>query len=444
MSAKERDRLKVMAAMRQGRLKQVEAARLMKLSIRHVRRIQRRYAEEGDAGLVHRSRGQPSNRRMAAATREEVLTRVRADYADFGPTLASEKLAQRDGLPVSRETLRQWMVEDGLWKVRRRGRRVHLWRPRRSCAGELVQMDTSEHDWFEGRGEAEPVLITVIDDATSKTVSRFYPGDTTLANLDVVGRYVRRYGLPLNTYADRKSLFKALRPPTQAEALTGREPESQVARALRELGMPYIPAGSPQAKGRVERSFQTEQDRLVKELRLAGIQTIDAANLFLEQTYLPERNRRFAVLPASSVDAHRPVGEYDLAAILSVQTLRTVASDYTVRHEGRRYQIDRRSIRGGLRGSKVLVEDRIDGSMKLRWQGRYLRFHALPEVAPPVRAASPTATRRGRRGSASSERAKGSTAASPRRPAADHPWRQPFQKKRTFLLCGKADISTLR
>ena len=443
MSAKERDRMKVMSALAEGRLKQVEAARLMRLTVRHVRRLQERYATQGDAGLVHRSRGRPSNRLTAAATREEVLARVRADYADFGPTLASEKLAQRDRLTVNRETLRQWMVEEGLWKVRRRGKHVHLWRPRRSCAGELVQMDTSEHDWFEGRGAAEPVLITVIDDATGKTVSRFYPGDTTLANLDVIGRYVRRYGRALNTYADRKSLFKAVRPPTQAEALAGREPESQVARALRELGMPYIPAGSPQAKGRVERSFQTEQDRLVKELRLAGIQTIEAANRFMDETYLPERRRRFAVRAASSVDAHRSTMGYDLAAILSVQTQRTVASDYTVRHEGRRYQIDRHSIRGGLRGSKVLVEERIDGSMKLRWKGRYLRFHALPESAAPVRASSTTATRRRRRGSASYELPRDSSATAPRRPAADHPWRQGFEK-RTVLLCRKPDVSTLR
>jgi transposase len=443
MSRKERDRLKVMAALAEGRLKQVEAARLMKLSVRHVRRVRERYDAQGDAGLVHRSRGRPSNRRIPAARRERVLERVRADYADFGPTLAAEKLAERDGLAVNRETLRQWMVEDGLWKVRRPAREVHLWRPRRSCAGELVQMDTSEHDWFEGRGEAEPVLITVIDDATSRLLSRFYGGDTTLANLDLIGRYVRRYGRPLNTYADRKSLFKALRPQTDAEALAGQEPESQVARALRELGMPYIPAGSPQAKGRVERSFGTEQDRLVKELRLAGISTIETANRFLDETYLPDRNQRFAVRPASSVDAHRPVAGLDLAAILSVQTWRTVSSDYTVRHKGRRYQIERRSIRGGVRGARVQVEERIDGSMKLRWQGRYLKFHALPDVTPQVPVSSAAAARRRRRGSASSERAGGSTAASPRRPAADHPWREPFPK-RTVLLCTKEDISTLR
>jgi hypothetical protein len=444
MSVKERDRLKVVAGLGDGRLKQVTAARLLKLSVRQVRRLQRRYAAEGDAGLVHRLRGRTSNRKIPAETRRRAMDRVRADYADFGPTLASQKLAARDGLAVSRETLRQWMVEDGLWTVSRRGKRVHLWRPRRSCRGELTQMDTSEHAWFEGRGESEPVLITMIDDATSEVLMRFYGGDTTVANLDLIGRYVRRYGRPLNVYADRKSLFKALRKPTGDEARSGREPESQVARALRELDMPYIAAGSPQAKGRVERSFQTEQDRLVKELRLAGIQTIEAANEFLDKTYLPDRNRRFRVRPASSVDAHRALGDLDLASILSVQTSRTVASDYTVRHGGRRYQIERQSIGGGLRGSRVQVEERANGTIKLRWQGGYLKHHRIADAAPKApEECSAARRRRGRRGSATSELPGDSPAAEPRRPAANHPWRQQ-NKKRTLLLCGKEDISTLR
>ena len=175
------------------------------------------------------------------------MARVRADYADFAPTLASEKLSERDGLAVSREKLRQWMIEDGLWQVRQRRGRPHVWRPRRSCCGELVQMDTSEHAWFEGRGPVEPVLITMIDDATSRVLSRFYEGDTTLANLDMVGRYVRRYGRAMGVYADRNSLFKTTRPTTAKEALQGKDPETQVSRALRELDMPYIPAYTPWA-----------------------------------------------------------------------------------------------------------------------------------------------------------------------------------------------------
>jgi len=440
MSRKERDRLKVVATLAEGRLTQIAAVRLLRLSGRQVRRILRRYEADGDAGLVHRARGRPSNRRLPEALRRRVMREVARSYGDFGPTLAAEKLEERDGLAVSRETLRQWMTAAGLWKPRRPAREVHLWRPRRSSFGELVQMDTSEHGWFEGRAAAEPVLVSMIDDATGRQRKRFFPSDTTEANLEMLGRWLRRHGRPGAIYADRDSIFKVNREPTGAEALAGRQAETQFGRALRELGIEYIPAGSPQAKGRVERSFQTDQDRLVKELRLRGIRSIAAANAYLEAEYVPMLNRRFTAPAASTVDAHRPIQGYDLAAILTVQTVRTVASDYTVRHGGRRYQIRRRSITGGLRGGKVIVEERLDGSRRLRFRGRYLRFRELPMVLTPSRRA--TATRR--RGEAASGPPPGPPAASPRRPAANHPWRQPFQKKRTFLLCTKEDISTLR
>ena len=324
---------------------------------------------------------------------------------------------------------------------------MHLWRPRRSSFGELVQMDTSEHAWLEGRAAAEPVLVSMIDDATNRQVKRFFASDTTEANLETLGRWLRRHGRPLALYADRDSIFRVHRPPSAEEARAGREAETQFGRALRELRIDYIPAGSPQAKGRVERSFQTDQDRLVKELRLRGIATIAAANAYLEAEYLPLLNARFAVPAASTVDAHRPIQGYDLGAILSVQTVRTVANDYTVRHGGRRYQIERGSITGGLRGGKVIVEERLDGRRRLRFRGRYLRWH---EVTAGGQTAAST-RRRGRRGAAAPELRGGSPASSPRLPAAeprhppaDHPWRQPLQKNRTFLPCGKADISTLR
>ena len=396
MSRKERDRLKVVAALAEGRLTQIEAARRVRLCERHMRRILRRYEAEGDAGLVHRARGRPSNRRLAEILRRRVMAQVAATYRDFGPTLAAEKLQERDGLAVSRETLRQWMTAEGLWKPRRPAKEVHLWRPRRSSFGELVQMDTSEHAWFEGRGAAEPVLVSMIDDATNRQVKRFFARDTTEANLAALGLWLRRHGRPLAIYADRDSIFRVNREPTRQETLAGRPAETQFGRALRELGIAYIPAGSPQAKGRVERSFQTDQDRLVKELRLRGIATIEAANAYLEAEYVPRLNRRFVVPAASSVDAHRPIRGYDLGAILSVQTVRTAANDYTVRHGGRRYQIERRSITGGLRGGRVTVEERLDGSLRLRFRDRYLRFHEIPVGAPPDAEARPGRTRRRR------------------------------------------------
>jgi hypothetical protein len=249
MSRKERDRLKVIAALAEGRLAQVEAAQRLRLCERQTRRILARYRAEGDAGLVHRSRGRPSNRQLPEVLRRRVMAEVAKAYRDFGPTLAAEKLQERDGLAVSRETLRQWMTEAGYWKPRRPAREVHLWRPRRSSFGELVQMDTSEHAWFEGRGVAEPVLVSMIDDATNRQVKRFFARDTTEANLEALGLWLRRHGRPLALYADRDSIFKVNREPTDAEALAGREAETQFGRALRELGIEYIPAGSPQAKG---------------------------------------------------------------------------------------------------------------------------------------------------------------------------------------------------
>ena len=438
MSRKERDRLKVVAALAERRLRQRAAGRLVGLSERQVRRILVRYRAEGDAGLVHRGRGRPSNRRVPETLRRRVMGRVARQYRDFGPTFAAEKLQEREGFVVGRETLRGWMIAEGLWTPRRPRREVHLWRPRRPSFGELVQMDTSEHAWFEGRAQAEPVLVKMIDDATSRTVLRFFPADTTEANLEVLGRWVRRHGRPLAIYADQDSIFQVNRPPAAEEALEGRQAETQFGRALRELGIAYIPAASPEAKGRVERSFQTDQDRLVKELRLRGISDIPSANAYLEAEYEPILNERFAVRPASSVDAHRPAKGYRLAAILSIQTVRTVANDYTVRHAGHRYQIERRSIAGGLRGSKVIVEERLDGSMRLRFRGRSLRWHEVASAAP-----NPP-TRQRRRGAGASAPPPVAPAPAPRRPAADHPWRQPFQKKRTFLLCGKEDISTLR
>ena len=442
MSGKERDRLKVMAALRERRLRQVEAARRLRLSVRQVRRVLARYRAEGDAGLVHRARGRPSNRRLPDLLRRRVMAQVARAYRDFGPTLAAEKLSERDGLEVSRETLRQWMVAEGLWKPRRPARQVHLWRPRRSSFGELVQMDTSEHAWFEGRGEAEPVLVSMIDDGTGRQAKRFFPSDTTEANLETLGVWLRRHGRPGAIYADRNSIFRVNRPPSGEEARAGREAETQFGRALRELGIAYIAASSPQAKGRVERSFQTDQDRLVKELRLRGISDIEAANAYLEAEYVPMLNRRFAVPAASSVDGHRPIRGYDLGAILSVQTVRTVANDYTVRHGGRRYQIERRSITGGLRGGKVTVEERLDGSVKLRWQGRYLRYHrVLPRPQTTTTTTSTRETTKDRRRVAAPASVP-SASASPRRPAKDHPWRQPF--KRSVLSGGKPDISTLR
>src|SRR5215831_1764645 len=271
MSQKERAVLKIMHAVLTGERTQAEAARLLDLCVRQVRRLQRKLEAGGDAALIHGLRGRPSNHQTPKKHKRAVLAAYRRRYADFGPTFASEKLAA-EGLVVCPQTLRRWLLEAGLWQRRRRRDPHRSRRPRRACFGELVQMDASIHDWLEGRGE-EPVLISTIDDATSYILARFYPAATTEAHMDLAGRWLRRHGRPLAFYTDRHSIFE---PQDKGKALP--DATTQFGRALRELGIDLIRAHSPQAKGRVERSFGTAQDRWVKELRLEGVKSCDRAN----------------------------------------------------------------------------------------------------------------------------------------------------------------------
>lgn len=373
MSQRERDVLKVMSAVLKGERSAVEAARLLRRSVRHVRRIRRRLERAGDGGLVHRMRGRPSNRRLNPVFRVKVLAAYRKDYSGFGPTLASEKLAERK-LAIGVETLRRWLLAEGLWQRQRR-RDVHrARRERRACLGELVQMDTSIHDWLEGRG-ASMVLTAMIDDATGKIAARFYAGETTEGHMDLLGRYLRRRGRPVALYTDRDSIYRV-----EGRLDPDRPLQTQFARALSQLDIELILARSPQAKGRVERLFGTLQDRWVKELRLARVRTMKQANALLDRTLIPRFNRRFAVKPASPNDAHRPLQPaHDLEAILCPHTRRVVANDYTVRFENRLYQLHP-PVWPGLRGGQVTLQQRADGLLKIRFKERYLPFRDLGEV----------------------------------------------------------------
>jgi len=369
MSQRERDLLKVLGPVIEGRRSQVEAARLADLSIRQIRRILRKIEEEGDAALVHGLRGKPSNRRLEASLRQQVLAAYRQQFLGFGPTFACEKLAELD-LVISSDTLRRWLIEEGLWQRQRRRDSHRSRRPRRSCFGELVQMDASIHDWLEGRGE-ELVLVSMIDDATSRVMSRFYRSGTVEAHLDLLGRWLRKHGRPLALYTDRHSIFE---PQDKGRALP--EGVTQFGRALQELDIALIRAHSPQAKGRVERSFGTAQDRWVKELRLANAQTLEQANAVLEGV-VPDHNRRFAKPARQCSDAHRSLGSsFNLAAILSLQDQRVVSNDYIIRFCNRFYQV-LPPIYPGLRGGRVVVEMRLDGSMALRFGTRYLKYSQI-------------------------------------------------------------------
>jgi hypothetical protein len=377
--------------------------------------------------VVHGLRGRASNRKLALSFEQKIMARVRQRYADFGPTLAAEHLAKED-LLVSRETLRKWMVKAVLWRPRRqRVKNIHVWRERRASFGELVMQDSSPFRWFEGRGPACH-LIALIDDATSRVWARFVEHDTTEENLRTLGGWVQRYGRPLAHYTDKNSIFRSAGS-TLGEQLRGEAARSQFGRALKELGIEWIAAHSPQAKGRIERLFETLQDRLVKEMRLAGIDTIEAGNYFLETRFLPEWEARFTVAPRHPHNAHRRLGrEQHLEEILSVRVARKVAEDHTVSWEGNRWGVPREEVCAGLRGAQVEIERRLDGSHWLRFRGRYLRLRHCPEPAP--RAASPSGLRPP--GLAANPLSRKNKSAPP-----NHPWR-------TFQYGRKPDISTLR
>ncbi len=401
MSGKELRRVHVIRQVMEKKLTQVEAGALVGLTTRQIRRLIQRVRQEGDRGLVHRGRGQPSNRRMTARHKAQVLRLYGLHYRDFGPTLAVEKLAERHGITLSDETLRRWLRASGIAHFTRRKRPHRAWRARKPHVGELVQLDGSHHDWFEGRGP-RCVLMAYIDDASSRVYARFYAYEGTIPALDSFQRYVRRHGIPLALYTDKHSTYQVSAAPTREDQLAGVAPMSQFGRALGELGVELIPAHSPQAKGRIERLFGTFQDRLIKELRLAGASTLDEANRFLE-AYLPRYNQRFTVPPAHAADLHRPKpagGELD--RILCIKMFRCLRKDFTIVHHGRLYQ-----IHDTLRATHVWLEERVDGTLRITHQGRPLHFHAIaarPRKATPV---TPTSLPR-----------------SPVIPRPDHPWRR--------------------
>ena len=396
MSTKERDRLKVLHEVKRGHVTQRGAAQQLGITDRWVRKLLVRMKQEGDGGIVHRLRGRESKRRLPESVRARVLKLVKAKYGDFGPTRACEYLAQDDGVEVSKETLRQLLIDAGMRRgKRRRVEEVHVWRPRRSCRGELVQWDTSVHDWLEGRGP-RLYLVAMIDDASSQAYGRFVTADSTEENLGVLWGYLEHWGRPVEFYTDKSSLYTVNRPAVEAADEALPEEWTQIGRALRELGIGWIAAHSPQAKGRVERFFGTAQDRLVKGLRLAQADSLEAAQTYLEQEYLPQWNQNFTRVPEGSTDAHRPLrAEHQLAAILSHVEERFVSADYTIRYQGRIYQIARGNIRPGLRGGRVRVEQRLDGSLAVKFRQYDLSVtecRVPPKTPPPpkpVRARKP-------------------------------------------------------
>jgi hypothetical protein len=397
-------RLHVIQKVLERVIKQVEAAEILSLSSRQIRRIIKRIRIEGDKGIIHKSRGRPSNRRIPGKIRDKVIQLYRKQYQDFGPTLASEKLLQRDGIRVNDETLRMWLIEAGDWKKTRKRRAHRQWRERKHHYGEMVQIDGSHHDWFEGRGP-RCVLMGYIDDATGKVFGRFYDYEGTIPAMDSFRRYIKKSGLPMSVYLDKHTTYKSTAKATIQDELNNTQPLSEFERALKELGVEVIHANSPQAKGRIERLFGTLQDRLVKEMRLRGIRTIEEANAFLE-AYLPVYNRRFSVCPKGRDNLHRSlVKGTNLDAILCIKTERTLRNDFTVAHNQKLYQVE-----DPVNASKIMVQDRMDGSLVMTYKGRVLRFKEI--TARPVKENKQTVVVPMRKTYT---------------PPSDHPWRKGFK-----------------
>lgn len=397
MSQEERDRLEWLKRARDKKMTQREAAEKMEVSERWVRKMLKRMKEEGDAVVVHGLRGRASNRKLPTTTHKQALAVLQEpDWHDFGPTFAAQQLAKRHKLGVSKETLRKWMIAANMWKPEGRNTgEIHAWRPRRSGFGELVQWDTSDHDWLEGRGPVR-YLVRMIDDATSWSWGRFVERDATPFNMAVLWEYIEKNGRMVDVYTDRHSMFAVQpRPGENREQQRQADRLTQLGRAMRELGIGSILALSAQAKGRVERSFRTAQDRLVKQLRLAKISTLEEANAFLETEYWPEWNECFARPVKDFPNQHRALTEpLDLAAILCHAEERVIANDYTFSFAGQRYRVSPEQAQTTMRRQRLRVELRLDGELKVRYQGHYLKIAACvagaavivpPLVSKPVR-----------------------------------------------------------
>jgi transposase len=444
LSHKELDRITVMKALVSGSIKQKDAARQLGLSIRQVKRLMKRFRRAGSEGLVSRRRGKPSNRRLPEETRTRVLDLVREHYHDFGPTLAHEKLTEKHELALSVETLRQWMICAKIWdpKTRKQPKAFQL-RERRSRFGELIQIDGSPHDWFEGRDEY-CTLIVFIDDATGKLLLLcFVPAETTQAYMEALRYYLQRYGRPVSFYSDKHSIFRV-----NAKETANGNTLTQFGRVLKTLDIEAIHAHTPQAKGRIERANQTLQDRLVKEMRLNNINDRETANAFLDN-FREDYNRRFAVIPKNQDDAHRAVlhSEQELGLIFSMHNTRTLSKNLTIQYKNTIYQIKTKNRSRRLRFAKIIVCEDFNGTVTLLYQGKSLEYSTYKKAKRPAPLENEkTINQR------IDKAMELQTKHHKRKPSPDHPWRSAFlaplhvqeDKKGTSLSGRKGDISTLR
>jgi hypothetical protein len=380
MSRKELRRVEVLARVKSKELKVVDAARLVGVSYRQGKRLWKRYREEGAPGLKHRSAGRASARAKPAKFRRRVMKLVREKYGGgegerFGPTLAAEHLVSEDGMRIDAETLRRWMLAEGLWSRGRKRKPHRQRRERRRHFGELVQMDGSFHDWLEQRGP-DGCMMNMTDDATSEVELRLGAEETIWAAANTLRTWIEKHGVPQALYVDWKNLYK--RAPTQREQLRGEEPVTQFGRMCEKLGIGIIAAGSPQAKGRVERNHGTHQDRLIKKMRRKKIGTHEQANLYLQQEYLPEHNQRFRCAAVEAENYHRraPSGT-ELREVFRLESERVISNDWVVRYDNRLFQVQAQSRKYAPAQGKVVVCQWQDGRMEIEYRGRKLPWKEI-------------------------------------------------------------------
>jgi transposase len=415
MSKREMRRAMVLGHVKSGAWTLVEAAERMELSYRQAKRLWKRYQSKGAAGLVHGSAGRASNGAKPRKLRAKVVRLIRQKYSGevgvrFGPTLAAEHLESEDQIELSATTVRRWMLAEGLWSRARKGRQHRKRRERREHFGDLVQLDGSFHEWLEGRGP-RGCLMNMVDDATSTTLCRMGDQETIWAAVGVLRAWMEKYGVPRALYTDWKNVYA--REPTAKELLHGKAGLTQFGRMCEGLGIKIIVAGSPEAKGRVERNHGTHQDRLVKKLRRKKIATHQAVNEYLEQEYCDDHNRRFAVDAASEVDYHLPMpGSKQLREIFRLETERSLGNDWVVRHENRFYQVEGQSRNYAPAKSKVMVCEWEDGTLEIHYRGRKLAHYEIPE-----RPQKPEAV--------AAKRRRPFTPAAAHMP--NHPWRRSYQ-----------------
>ena len=427
MTTIERLRLTVIEELVDGRINGTTDANKLNLSVRQIKRLKRTFKEKGHDGLIHGSRGKTGNRKIDNNLENNIVKIINDKYPDFGPLLAHEKLQEFHQIKLGRETIRAIMIRNNIWKLKKRKRSEYFsWRERRSSYGQLQQFDGSYHDWFEGRNPLLPevCLLASIDDATGKiTGAKFGTNESTVAVFKFWWEYIELNGIPSEIYLDKFSTYKINHP----AAVDNAELMTQFKRAMKELGTNLILANSAQAKGRVERLNGTLQDRLVKEMRLAGISTIETANIFLKETFIPFFNSRFAVVPKSGSNCHRTLDigtRSKLDGIFSKHYVRGINNDFTVQYNTKWYQLKEIQPTTIFKTEKVMIEERLDDTIKIKYKNHYLNFFLLPDKPLKVNSSPIVLTEH----------------KSNWIPPADHPWRQ-FRYSQRDLVGQIKDVS---